>query len=341
MNRIPTLDGWRGIAILLVLADHFVPTSEHGPIFPGLPWIGQHGVAIFFVLSGYLITRKLVEEREKTGSNSLKDFYLRRAFRLMPCAWTYLAILAAFHILQPFEAMSCLLSFRNFIAFGIRYPFTNHFWSLAIEEQFYILWPSIFLLCGFRRSRQISLFGAGTIAIVRLLMWPRIMALSGYFSFQTQIRADALLIGCATALIPQSIHIPIHIHRRLLFFSFIALIVCLFTFRRLIPLTESILIAFVLWSTASGRFPLALHMLDFSILRWVGTISYSLYMWQEMVRSFSSPKISTLLIKVIVVFVLGSCSYYGIERPMIRLGSKLRAKLHHSALPAAPILTGM
>jgi peptidoglycan/LPS O-acetylase OafA/YrhL len=85
MNRIPALDGWRGIAIAPVLIDHI----EHAVLHRyALPWTqtGQHGVTIFFVLSGFLITTKLLE-----GPIDLRRFYMRRAFRLMPVAWTFLA----------------------------------------------------------------------------------------------------------------------------------------------------------------------------------------------------------------------------------------------------------
>ena len=76
MHRIPTLDGWRAIAITMVIAQHY-----------GLAEIGRHGVGIFFVLSGYLITTNLIREREHNGAIDLRSFYIRRFFRLMPCAW--------------------------------------------------------------------------------------------------------------------------------------------------------------------------------------------------------------------------------------------------------------
>lgn len=90
MNRIPTLDGWRGIAIALVLFDHVQSALLRGYL---RPWTetGQHGVTIFFVLSGFLITTKLME-----GPRDFKRFYIRRFFRLMPAAWAYLAALWAF-----------------------------------------------------------------------------------------------------------------------------------------------------------------------------------------------------------------------------------------------------
>jgi len=92
MKRIPTLDGWRGIAVLLVLADH-VRFALHAEASPGVA-TGQHGVTIFFVLSGFLITSKLMEEKNATGSIDLRSFYVRRFFRLMPAAWAFLLFAA-------------------------------------------------------------------------------------------------------------------------------------------------------------------------------------------------------------------------------------------------------
>src|SRR5580692_4954116 len=98
MTRIRTLDGWRGIAILLVLVSHYSPLnsalSVHG--------VGQHGVAIFFVLSGFLITTLLCEERSKNGVIDLRAFYKRRFFRLAPGAWCYLvSIVLLFAYMHP------------------------------------------------------------------------------------------------------------------------------------------------------------------------------------------------------------------------------------------------
>src|SRR5271168_2582322 len=98
-SRIPTLDGWRGVAILLVLCNHILPQSN-------LSFLGVDGVNIFFVLSGYLITTKLREERAQTGRISLISFYRRRFFRLMPSVWLYLAFLALTGRLYLKEALA-------------------------------------------------------------------------------------------------------------------------------------------------------------------------------------------------------------------------------------------
>ena len=139
-QRIPSLDGWRGIAILLVLFDHI-----QMPLFGryARPWMqtGQHGVTIFFVLSGFLITSKLIE-----GPINLRQFYIRRFFRLMPAAWIYLATLLFLNRMTGIsfttwpELHACLFFYRNMV--DVPGPgLAGHFWSLSLEEQFYLVWP--------------------------------------------------------------------------------------------------------------------------------------------------------------------------------------------------------
>jgi peptidoglycan/LPS O-acetylase OafA/YrhL len=165
-DRIPALDGWRGVAILMVLISH---------VSSALPWhigasLGGHGVALFFVLSGFLITTLFMREREATGRINLRAFYLRRFFRLMPVAWLYLAtvgVLAALRLAdaKPIDFAACLFFFRNFIE---RHGaiITGQFWSLSIEEQFYLAWPLILIYCTARRAREVALTVALLVAVI-------------------------------------------------------------------------------------------------------------------------------------------------------------------------------
>lgn len=167
LKRIPTLDGWRGIAIALVLFDHIWTAI----LFPRkLGWLqtGQHGVTIFFVLSGFLITTNLI-----SGPIHLKKFYIRRFFRLMPVAWTYLAALmlldyvAGGHLTSWGEVRPCLLFYRNYAGPSHGGTMAGQFWALSIEGQFYLIWPGLLLLLGVRRCRWVAGLGAIGIAIFR------------------------------------------------------------------------------------------------------------------------------------------------------------------------------
>ena len=96
-SRIPSLDGLRAISIGMVLTAHLaasVTALEHRPLFLYTIGNGNRGVSVFFVISGFLITSLLLKERELTGKISLRDFYLRRAFRILPPFWVFLACIA-------------------------------------------------------------------------------------------------------------------------------------------------------------------------------------------------------------------------------------------------------
>lgn len=157
-RRIPALDGWRAIAILLVIAEDLqVGTLGRLPFHTGL-----HGVTLFFVPSGYLITRRSLSEKERTGTINLPAFYWRRFRRLMPAAWTYLLVLlvlllVAGRAIPVVGFLSALLFFRNY---SDPRGLTGHFWSLSIEKQFYLIWP--FLLSRMKKETAVvGVIGSG------------------------------------------------------------------------------------------------------------------------------------------------------------------------------------
>ena len=155
---IPTLDGWRAIAILMVLVDHalfFGFRASRVALWPVPPALGLHGVNLFFALSGFLITSRLLEEWRVTGAISLRGFYIRRAFRILPAALLVLAATATLGLVglipvSRMEVLGAVFFFRNYLP-GASYPdatgfFTEHYWSLAVEEHFYLAWPALLLL---------------------------------------------------------------------------------------------------------------------------------------------------------------------------------------------------
>lgn len=157
-NHFGLLDGIRGFAILAVLWHHSDGANpfDH-PIFGR----GYLGVDLFFVLSGFLITHLLIKEKRSDGTVSLKNFYVRRSLRIFPLYYTYLfASLAWMYLSSPdkffglFEVIPYyLLYWTNWIP-GHAQPFFTHSWSLSVEEQFYMLWPLLFLMLGLRNAKQ-------------------------------------------------------------------------------------------------------------------------------------------------------------------------------------------
>jgi len=323
------LDGWRGVAILLVLADHYRALLLHW--FPGFPLdgIGQHGVNIFFVLSGYLITSKLLE-----NDASLWQFYVRRFFRLMPVAWTYLLFLAVMsawlhmHFLTHLKAS--LFFYRNFIEGDPGN--TGHFWSLSIEEQFYFVWPWVLLLCKRKRAFWVAVAGAAGVAIYRFAMWSRYNHVGP--NFMTQVRADALLVGCALAILmadPRWYQVASRWSRILILPSLAVLLYCIRRYTWLPPLAESLATAALI--AASVQWPRSMfsRVLSFRPLAALGLISYSVYVWQEFFIITGGPWSLFVLMPV-----FATLSYFCIERPGLSLGKKLTARRRAPVLNPQP-----
>jgi peptidoglycan/LPS O-acetylase OafA/YrhL len=325
-NRIPTLDGWRGIAILMVLADHMVFAAfGHYP----RAWMrtGMHGVTIFFVLSGFLITSNLLAEPIR-----LKQFYIRRVFRLMPIAWTFLAVLALLNLIgihwtSVAEMCGCLFFYRNFQgAIGV----AGHFWSLSIEEQFYLVWPSLLLLFGVRRCRWIAVLGAIAVAIYRFVFWSHYRY--GLLSTHTEVRADALLVGCLLALVLPEYRDPITRWSRSLAIPAAALLVfAIFRFHDLQPLWETVSVAALLAFTALHPATPVSRMLAWKPLVWMGGISYTIYVWQEPFTLFHGA--NTLFAFGVLLPPLVLASHYWIERPMRQWGRRISGTVSAPALP--------
>ena len=148
MERIRSLDGVRGIAVLCVVVFHFFPGDGTGILRP-LVSSGWTGVDLVFVLSGYLITRVLLEHRGSAGY--YRNFYLRRALRVLPLYYSlFLVVLVLTPLLQihwRIGHLAMLFHVANFVlpadsSLGMLGPFNFfHVWSLSVEEQFYLLWP--------------------------------------------------------------------------------------------------------------------------------------------------------------------------------------------------------
>jgi peptidoglycan/LPS O-acetylase OafA/YrhL len=320
-NRIPTLDGWRGVAILLVLVAHFGPALHHSEALD----VGQHGVTIFFVLSGFLITSRLIEERATTGSISLKSFYARRFLRLMPCAWAYLLFVSLINaeahgkLFTWNELCGSLFFYRNYLDPAGHHLMTAHFWSLSIEEQFYLFWPSILVL-GARPARWLAPALAVVIATYRFIHWQHLDQIPIQASLGTGVRADALFIGCAAAL-----WLPVlkpYLRPWLSDPLFLGLGVCLVRYHKLIPLHESLLIALLIVTTSGYPASLLGHVMENRLLAFIGTLSYSIYVWQQLFMIYPTYSVEGKVLKVALAFLVAVASYFFIERPVIRLGRR-------------------
>ena len=202
LGHRPGLDGARGLAIALVLAGHALPSGYAA---------GSVGVALFFVLSGFLITSLLLEERSLTGRINLKQFYDRRIRRLLPAfvvVWAAVVIcMALIGEAQQglFDGVVAASYVGNWaIAAGTWLGPLTHTWSLAIEEQFYLVWPVVLLIAlryvRVRRLALVLIVVAITVELARAWSWTNGIPWVR-LAYGTDLQADGLLLGCALAIV--------------------------------------------------------------------------------------------------------------------------------------------
>jgi peptidoglycan/LPS O-acetylase OafA/YrhL len=349
-NYLPTLDGWRALAILGVMVCHACDALFHADgSYPNtflytLTRHGALGVDVFFGISGFLICSRLLAEHQKNNGISLKRFYIRRFFRILPPYLTYLGGLAALAMLGLVTVSSqvwwsCLLFYRNYLPASVGGThYTGHFWSLAVEEHFYLLWPGLLVLAGIPRARRLVVALAGMIAVWRV--WEFRHQWLGHwipgvgFFPRTDIRLDGLLWGCWMALM---LHDPVWRARLGRWLSppvwlglAGAYIGCVCYQPPLAMMWQSILIPLLLAGTVLRPKAPVGHILEIPLLRWVGGISYSLYLWNSLFfAGMDNPRplplgfLQQLPWSILPVFACASLSYYLIEQPLIRLGHSL------------------
>ncbi|MGD0893760.1 MAG: acyltransferase [Terracidiphilus sp.] len=344
--RIHTLDGWRGVAILLVIAGHAAHYSQYRNQLWANLWC--LGVDIFFVLSGYIITLKFIQERDKSATIDLHSFYLRRAFRILPLVCAYLATLCVLSLFvnlvdfHPSEIAGSLFFFRNYQLAAVQQGFyTTHFWSLSIEEHFYLLWPALFLWLGNRRSLWFAGVGACTCAMWRLYdcthpdSWIG-RYLPGPDNFFRQIRTDArfdgLLLGCGLAMIlcrqPVRNFIFRNFPKEVPLFAAMLLGLNIERTHGWPTLSSYLIVVAMVGCTLVVEEGLAHKGLNSRVMVWIGTVSYSAYVWQELFMTRPGPSLSPLGIlgyfpfNLICVFAVSALSYYFIERPCIEQGRR-------------------
>ena len=335
-RELPTFDGWRAVAILLVLIDHFSLSGPPSLVNTVLGY-GSRGVDVFFGISGFLICNRLLSEERRYGDVSIKGFYTRRAFRILPVFLMFLLVIACFPPVDWQAWRAALLLYRNYVWSPTEWS-TRHFWSLAVEEHFYLIMPFLFVIAG---RRRLSAF----LSLATLLaVWSVIDA---HFQlthvlemrFRTDYRMPAWLCGCAAAVIfagsrPILKRIPIpEITIPVLALVFIALEAvpkpARFAFQA--PLVPVMLISTVLHPASWIS-----RMLQIRPLAWIGKVSYGLYIWQQF---FLTPGAHVLPVQrfplnAVMLISVVAASFFWIETPLIKLAHRLSRRS-----PAAPTLS--
>jgi peptidoglycan/LPS O-acetylase OafA/YrhL len=354
---IPTLDGWRAVAILGVMLFHGGPLFSAGSRLEDLRLMGEDGVRLFFAISGILICSRLLEEEEARGTFSLKGFYIRRVFRIQPAAVVFLlavVVLAAVGTL-PFYApgwWTSLLSSRNFVAAqsaanGAWY--TAHFWSLAIEEQFYLILPGLLLLL--KGKHRVRWFAAMTVVSLAWYEYLNGGKPSHHHALRTESEMCWLFLPALLALLMRRPDFRAQCVKYLLPGPMLA-VVCVilaamvFHIRHIqhfwLP-TFSLLV----FATILHPGSILSRVLELPFMRWIGRISYSIYLWQQLFCvSDSTPwQVGRPLgwlqlhpLNYVVPFAFAVLSYLFVEKPFIRIGHRLAPPVTagHVDLEAAP-----
>lgn len=359
LRRIPSLDGLRAISIVMVMGLHTLQRMEMHHSVPLVWWVifnGSLGVSIFFVISGYLITRLLLHEASTRGTISLGNFYLKRAFRILPPLYVYVAVLGLLSLagrlaLSRVDVISTLFFFHNYALHSTSWTI-EHFWSLSVEEQFYLLWPVVLLAC-LRSSRTRGPRRAAVVAGVIILLSPVIRVLSFrvrqpllHNGLGFHMHADTLMFGCIAALLEgrRRFERAYRALTQLPWLPFAALVLGSYLelhFQNYwsFPIGETctgvLLVVLLLWCVRNAGGTLG-RLLNLRLVTHLGILSYSVYIWQTLLLHGSNAAvlrgwewIGRFPESWLAVLLLAELSFLLVERPALKLRNRL---LHQSHL---------
>jgi peptidoglycan/LPS O-acetylase OafA/YrhL len=350
-SHIPSLDGLRGASVLLVLSSHTLQAALLPDFIPG-----SFGVTVFFFLSGYLITTLLRVELEDSGAIAFGHFYLRRVLRIFPPFYLVLLLAAlrgqygiAIHTDNDMEwsyVLGQALQLTNYLQiYGDTEhlaPATNIFWSLAVEEHFYLLFPWAFLwLARIAQPRRRAAVLLAACALV--LLWRCYLEFVLHASYNrtycaTDARIDSILFGCALAVFGNPVLDPTRISENawkhwLLPLSLVGLalsfVISNASFQDTLRYTlQGVCLVGVF--VVAIRYPAwgPVRLLNTKLLSWIGLISYSLYLVHlsvlKIVYTIWGHKLWVLLsVGWIASIGVSAAIYYVIERPAGRLRKRL------------------
>jgi peptidoglycan/LPS O-acetylase OafA/YrhL len=338
-DRVPSLDGLRAFSIFLVLLGHLVGTRGFVQFKSPVGDYAHLGVVVFFVISGYLITRLMLSEHAKYGNVSLRLFYARRALRLLPAAYAFTACVcllwaAGVVHMQARDIWHAVTYTANFEP-GRSWQ-VGHLWSLSVEEQFYLIWPCTFVLLGPRRAGWVA---AGAILIGPVARLGALLLLKGtpYRDLEMfPMVADSIATGCLLAMTGAWLEGKrwyLKLFKPVYSVGLLALILVINRFMgygvaiafgsSVINLSLAILIHRSIYCSRDW----VARVLNWKPIAFVGVLSYSLYLWQQLFLNRNSaawPNVFPQNIFLAVVAALAS--YFLLEKPLLNLRHKLRVR---------------
>lgn len=357
VKRIQSLDGIRAFAIFLVLLSHlktslpqFIKSNFLFKSFAN----GHTGVLFFFIISGYLITKLLLQEEDKYHTISLKKFYLRRIFRIFPAYYSYLLVIVLIKLFifpdivkNIYNLLFAAVYLWNYKQFFLFYResmpdvnggwFLGHTWSLSMEEQFYLIWPFIFLLIK-NKNHLVKLLMLLIVLspVIRYLTYLYIPYTRGQISLMLHTAGDSLMVGCLIAVLENKFNLVYHLQKvwAKSWTVLLAFIYILFVHHYLSDKYRGayfLTIGFSLVNILAGFLILwAIHVNSFVKQglnnKWIvkmGVLSYSLYLWQQLfLHNKSSLFIFKFPVNIICCVIVAILSYEIIEKPFLRLKKK-------------------
>ena len=357
---LPSIDSLRALAVLAVIIYH-VDVNY----LPG----GFLGVDLFFVLSGYLISSLIIKEFRKTGTVNLYNFYIRRARRLLPAVYFMITVGLVVMVLfnevllrkSHLDAIFGYIYSSNwwyifhkldyFDSFGAQSPF-KHLWSLAIEEQFYMIFPLLFLLVNRKKKSKDGTYklnknflyvvlGLILVSLIAHILLFDINNISRIY-FGTDTRAFSLLVGVVGAILypMERLHAKVTPQQNMLY-SVVSLVsiatlitVMIYTseYNTLLYRGGFLLVAIlglIVIISSGKQHTLMSRLLSFKPVVFIGKISYSLYLWHfpvlvltTPVSEIGNPNIFFVILRIVLTFAVAIVSYVFVETPIRKLGLK-------------------
>jgi len=342
MQLIPSLNGLRAIAVSMVIGSHLTRSSPEYLSVPLMFFDGALGVRIFFCISGFLITLLLLREKERDQFVNLKNFYARRVIRIFPVC--YLFVFSLFVLTQSTGLTLSSCQYLTAVTYTKNYAcgswVDGHLWSLAVEEQFYLLWPLAIAIAPSRIGVLIAILGIAVAAPSRASEY-----LLGHRTFTWLASStDALMIGALAAIFAHGSHnrflgilrfkprpmrvlaigamaAPIVLSRHMLLGWFTV---------TLGPTLEALCATYLICSYAYLRRGAGFWLLNTKFASYLGVISYSLYIWQQPffdkpeAYGLESAALLTFPFNLIAVFTVGVLSYHCFEKPLLGLRQRFR-----------------
>ncbi len=361
-KRIPSLDGLRAISILLVIVGHlFVGKNITFRDSPLLIIVGNGllGVTIFFVISGFLITSLLLREHETRGQISLQNFYIRRILRIFPPFYAYVAVLglltaAGWVFLSHWDFLSAVTFTVDYSPKHNAWPI-QHAWSLSVEEQFYLLWPALLVLCIHRWGR----LAAAKVACALIVVSPLLRELTHLYGgshfanripYMLHTRIDSLMFGCLAALLSGTELLEgiykcgARIVWLLPAFVFVASPVLedrfggTYTYIVGHSLEGACIAVTMLWLVRNSHSVVG-KILNSRPMIHLGVISYSVYLWQQVFLPGGNTAIGRFPANVICVGIVSELSYYVVEKRFLKWRKYFAAAPRVAPGPAATAIT--